>query len=179
MAESTTQPHRVIPEDELSPEIRKSALDQRPERIKSAFPSTKAYTDEHAQQPITASRRPYETPSSSSSSSSSGGSIFKSIFGAPSGPWLDRPKEYYSGLNKPPKWEDLSEEDKKAFEALRKEKIIPAFRTTPLGAGVGGLVSGGLFGFVGSALQNAVQKHDHGWKGVFTRTGGTIWTFGM
>ncbi|PVF97592.1 hypothetical protein CPB86DRAFT_674776, partial [Serendipita vermifera] len=34
-------------------------------------------------------------------------------------------------------------------------------------------------GFVGSALQNAVQKHDHGWKGVFTRTGGTIWTFAL
>lgn len=49
---------------------------------------------------------------------------------------------------------------------------------SPLAAGAVGLTSGAALGLIGSTLQNAVQKHSEGWKGVFTRTGGTIWTFG-
>lgn len=39
----------------------------------------------------------------------------------------------------------------------------------------------GLTTFTGlfvSALQNSLQKHSHGAKGVFTRTGSTITSFG-
>ena len=39
----------------------------------------------------------------------------------------------------------------------------------------------GITGFAGlfvSALQNSMQKHSHGAKGVFTRTGGTITLLG-
>ncbi|ORZ17320.1 hypothetical protein BCR42DRAFT_491209 [Absidia repens] len=38
------------------------------------------------------------------------------------------------------------------------------------------LISGGL-GLVVSAMQNTVQKHTEGAKGIFTRTGGTIGLF--
>lgn len=39
------------------------------------------------------------------------------------------------------------------------------------------LIAGGL-GFIVSAMQNTVQKHNEGAKGVLTRTGGTIGLFG-
>lgn len=44
-------------------------------------------------------------------------------------------------------------------------------------AGKTTLIAGGL-GLVVSAMQNTVQKHTEGAKGVFTRTGGTIGLFG-
>ncbi|KAF7722597.1 hypothetical protein EC973_002910 [Apophysomyces ossiformis] len=43
-------------------------------------------------------------------------------------------------------------------------------------AGKTGAITGG-FGLVVSAMQNTVQKHGEGAKGVFTRTGGTIALF--
>lgn len=44
-------------------------------------------------------------------------------------------------------------------------------------AGKTTVISGSL-GLVVSAMQNTVQKHTEGAKGVFTRTGGTIALFG-
>lgn len=40
-------------------------------------------------------------------------------------------------------------------------------------------LTAGALGLVISAMQNTVQKHNEGAKGVFTRTGGTIALFGM
>ena len=109
-------------------------------------------------------------------------SLFNSILG--NRPWFHRPREYYSGLDTiptdPSKWSD---EQRAQVEALRKEGKIAYAQSgkgfgSPLAAGAVGLTSGAVLGFVGSTLQNAVQKHGEGWKGVFTRTGGTIWGFG-
>lgn len=96
--------------------------------------------------------------------------------------WIDRPRSYYPDFDKttnssrePKKWEDLSEEER---EDIRKLFAASSFRNSPLGHTLGGLMAGTALGFVGSTLQNAVQTHNHGWRGVFTRTGGTIWGFG-
>jgi hypothetical protein len=123
-------------------------------------------------------------PPAQKSSQKPSRSLFGSVFG--SRPWIHRPREYYSGLDALPvdksRW---TEEQREQVEKLkREEKIIYAREApgmgvaSPLAAGAVGLTSGAVLGFVGSTLQNAVQRHNHGWKGVFTRTGGTIWGFG-
>lgn len=124
-------------------------------------------------------------PAAQKSSQESSSSLFSSAFG--NRPWIHRPREYYSGLDTLPvdksKWTD---EQREQVEKLKREgKIIhanagPGMRVaSPLAAGAVGLTSGAVLGFVGSTLQNAVQQHNHGWKGVFTRTGGTIWSFAL
>ena len=47
-----------------------------------------------------------------------------------------------------------------------------------LGAGVKGTAVVGGAGFFLSALQNSLQKRNIGAMGVFTRTGGTVASFG-
>jgi hypothetical protein len=74
-------------------------------------------------------------------------------------------------------------EDKRrlAYEKLLSAGILDGPRlvkNSPFVVASGGLLTGGALGFIGSALQNAVQSHNYGWRGVFTRTGGTIWGFG-
>ncbi|KAG8815006.1 hypothetical protein FRC17_000899 [Serendipita sp. 399] len=76
----------------------------------------------------------------------------------------------------------LTAEEKE--EVLRRFRdgqlhVVKSFRATPLGAALVGGLAGGSLGLVGSALQNAVQKHSHGWKGIFTRTGSTISGFAL
>lgn len=40
--------------------------------------------------------------------------------------------------------------------------------------GMSALATGAASGLFLSTIQNALQKHDHGAMGIFTRTGGTI-----
>jgi len=109
-------------------------------------------------------------------------SFFSSILGDKS--WFPRRPKYYSSFDSslpadPSEWTD---EQREQAEKRAKIWYVNAGPGTagpsPLAAGTFGLTSGAILGFVGSTLQNAVQNHNHGWKGVFTRTGGTIWSCG-
>lgn len=77
--------------------------------------------------------------------------------------------------------EKAEEKRRLGYEKLLSTGILDGPRlvkNSPFVVATGGLLTGGALGFIGSALQNAVQPHNHGWKGVFTRTGSTIWGFG-
>ncbi|KAG8837719.1 hypothetical protein FRC18_008221 [Serendipita sp. 400] len=80
-----------------------------------------------------------------------------------------------------PRRELTSEERDEVMKRFREGQlhVVKSFRATPAGAAMAGGMAGLTLGFVGSALQNAVQRHNHGWKGVFTRTGSTIWGFAL
>jgi hypothetical protein len=47
-----------------------------------------------------------------------------------------------------------------------------------VGAGIKGALTAGGVGLLASAVQNALQKRNVGTWGVFTRSGGTVATFG-
>lgn len=109
--------------------------------------------------------------------------------------WIERPRPYYPNIStlpsshpdapralgpgeysKPRRWDELTEEER---DNIRRLLGKASWRNSPTGHALGGLAGGAALGFIGSTLQNAIQRHDAGWKGVFTRTGGTIWTFGQ
>ncbi|KIM20499.1 hypothetical protein M408DRAFT_333955 [Serendipita vermifera MAFF 305830] len=84
-------------------------------------------------------------------------------------PWIHRAREYYPSPADMSKW----------TEEQRARVTTRSALGSPLGAGVVGLTGGATAGFIISTLQNAVQSHGEGWKGVFTRTGGTITSFAL
>ncbi|ORX33896.1 hypothetical protein BD324DRAFT_637641 [Kockovaella imperatae] len=61
------------------------------------------------------------------------------------------------------------------FPTVHEPHVFHPYQSLSMG-GKGAIWSGGV-GLAASALQNAVQRHDAGFWGVFTRTGGTIVTF--
>ncbi|CAG7852331.1 SubName: Full=Uncharacterized protein {ECO:0000313/EMBL:CCA69741.1} [Serendipita indica DSM 11827] len=67
------------------------------------------------------------------------------------------------------------------IQALKHGQVAMSkgLSTSPLGAAALGVGLGGFGGVVVSALQNAVQPHNHGWKGIYTRTGSTIFAFAL
>jgi len=60
-----------------------------------------------------------------------------------------------------------------------KADKVPIYEPkSPVSSAAGVALKAGAVGFFVSSLQNALQQHNYGAMGVFTRTGGTIGFFG-
>jgi len=60
-----------------------------------------------------------------------------------------------------------------------KEDKVPIYEhKSPVSSAASVALKAGAVGFFVSSLQNALQQHNYGAMGVFTRTGGTIGFFG-
>ena len=103
--------------------------------------------------------------------------------------WGSRQKQYFPPLiDKHQPIKVTTEHEAREMTKNERDEVVQALKhgqvamsrslsSTPLGAGVVGAGLGGAGGFIASALQNAVQPHNHGWKGVYTRSGSTIVAF--
>ncbi|CCA69741.1 hypothetical protein PIIN_03682 [Serendipita indica DSM 11827] len=132
---------------------------------------------------------------STASKGKSQGGMFSRLFGdaneSGAQSWIRRSKEYFP----PPKDKHhpikvSTEHEAREMTKNERDEVIQALKhgqvamskslsTSPLGAAALGVGLGGFGGVVVSALQNAVQPHNHGWKGIYTRTGSTIFAFAL